>query len=195
MNTIASSTDESDNDGGINNVCSSPSSTPISIINGKDEIPLAKDYFDFWMDYAQQNACCDEYDTSMHEKKTLELKLNEAFNRKQKAIKKVLDIAFTDHLCERLQERGFCSTDFHRTVLYGSKCIGDYGGWKFTYKRMVAITDCNVQVGITMYEDEEDNTNISCCPECGQKGLVLCYRGYCHGCCFGCNECSCPNSK
>lgn len=137
-------------------------------------------------------------------------------------IDKVLQISFTDHLDERLWERGFSKNDFYRTVLLGNKWRNN-GGWGFTHNAVTAITDSDVEVGITIYEHNCAECGVglrdlkvckgiyclSCCwgcdvcmgiqcPECKVRGKDICERGFCHDCCWGCDECAgeeCPGCK
>lgn len=102
---------------------------------------------------------------------------NHELNRQQR----VLSIELTDHLQERLYERGFSHADFYKTVYHGSTCK-DYGQWRFTYRGITAITDENVQVGITIYHET--------CPRCKVRGNKICDRGFCTDCCYGCDTCA-----
>ena len=127
------------------------------------------------------------------------------------------NIAFTYHIQERMEERGYTRSDFRNVIKYGCRVQEGIGGhWRFTYNRTLVITDSCVEVGITMYEEVDTNCavcdleenlcacgfckgccgssskTITCCPGCKRRGVKLCDRGYCLGCCFGCITCTCP---
>ena len=57
-------------------------------------------------------------------------------------------IVLTDHLKERIYERGFNRFDFCEVILCGCRYQeGGNGHSRFTYKRVTAITDSDVEVG------------------------------------------------
>ena len=106
-------------------------------------------------------------------------------------IEKARRISFSDHLQDRLWERGLCEMDFYKAVIFGERDSADCG-WKFEYNGIVAITDLNIERGITIYELE--------CAECGNglKNASICKGMYCQSCCWGCDSCmgqECPECK
>ena len=90
-------------------------------------------------------------------------------------------IHFSDHLQERLYERGLNEYDVYRTILYGCRCKKGDDRIKFTHNETTVITDGEVKVGITMYQEKYSNKD---CAQCWSlKEGELCACGLCRGCC------------
>lgn len=87
-------------------------------------------------------------------------------------------VALTDHIEERMYERGFNSFDFRKVIQYGCRRQETGGHWRFTYNRILAITDSEVQVGITMYKEWRDTKCVKC-----DTNKNTCACGFCKGCC------------
>jgi len=116
--------------------------------------------------------------------------------------------------------RGYTIFDFRRVIKNGCRVQeGEGGHWRFTYNRVLVITDSDVEVGITMYRvyadpyrlclfcDERKNLcacgicKFCClssnhesssprCSDCGWKGKdMTCEGGVCTDCCDGCDSC------
>lgn len=132
-------------------------------------------------------------------------------------------VGFTDHIRERMYERGYTQSDFNMVIKHGCRVQeGKGGAWRFIYNRTLVVTDRDVEVGITMYEEDDTNCEMCdleqdmcvcgfcklcceksgkrnpCCPNCRRRGKEICDRGFCQDCCFGCDTCAgeeCPNCK
>ena len=78
----------------------------------------------------------------------------------------------SDHLQERLYERGLNEYDVYRTILYGCRCKKGNDRIKFTHNDTTVITDGDIKVGVTMYQEKYSNNSYRCHGKCNRK------RGY-----------------
>ena len=93
------------------------------------------------------------------------------FNPEEDLVTSLVDtrsLTCTNHLIERMWERGYTQEQLNRVIQFGCRCQELGGHWKFTYKRILVITDSHVKVGITMYEKFDTN-----CVRC-DAGKDLC---------------------
>jgi len=60
-------------------------------------------------------------------------------------------VCYTDHILNRMHERGFTDKQFRDVVQFGQRCRQGDGHWSFTYQGMVVITD--LEVGRTMWHE------------------------------------------
>ena len=115
--------------------------------------------------------------------------------------KPIRRITLSNHLLERCEERGISSYEV-REIIRNNKGVSNHfnGTTEYYQHGICCITRRNVynitsanndgyvrvieEVGITAFEQY--------CKECGDSNdeTKLCSKGYCHDCCWGCNECN-----
>ncbi len=106
--------------------------------------------------------------------------------------KPIYRIIISNHLLERCEERDIPS-NLVKEIIRNNKGVSNHynGTTEYYQSGICCITRTNVYTTVTqrcLVEEVGITAFIPECKECGDDNV--CSKGYCHDCCWGCNECN-----